>query len=85
MQRWGHSSTPESWSGLDMFKDHQLRYDDPNRLRGYENFKQNLNDILHAGTRRRRTGYFKYRPKQFKGLRSVWLGAFCRFERHWAA
>ena len=49
MQRWGHSSTPETWSGLDMFKDHQLRYDDPNRLRGYENFKQNLNDILRAG------------------------------------
>ena len=32
-----------------MFKDHQLRYDDPNRLRAYENFKQNLNDILRAG------------------------------------
>ena len=32
-----------------MFKDHQLRYDDPNRLRAYENFKKNLDDILRAG------------------------------------
>jgi tetratricopeptide (TPR) repeat protein len=32
-----------------MFKEHQLRYDDPNRLRACENFKQNLNDILRAG------------------------------------
>ncbi len=49
LQRWGHSSPPEIWSGLNMFKEHQLRYDDPNRLRAYENFKQNLNDILRAG------------------------------------
>ena len=50
MQRWGgHSSTPKIWSGLNMFKDHQLRYDDPGRLRAYENFKKNLNDILRAG------------------------------------
>src|SRR5208337_911758 len=48
-QRWGHSSTPQTWSGLNMFKEHQLRYDDPNRLRAYENFKRNLNDILRAG------------------------------------
>lgn len=49
MQRWGHSSAPETWGGLNMFKEHQLRYDDPNRLRAYENFKQNLNSILRAG------------------------------------
>jgi tetratricopeptide (TPR) repeat protein len=50
MQRWGgRSSTPKIWSGLNMFKDHQLRYDDPSRLRAYENFKNNLNDILRAG------------------------------------
>jgi tetratricopeptide (TPR) repeat protein len=50
MQRSGvHSSTPKTWSGLNMFKDHQLRYDDPNRLRAYANFKNNLNDILRAG------------------------------------
>jgi tetratricopeptide (TPR) repeat protein len=49
-QQWGnHSATPKTWSGLDMFKDHQLRYDDPNRLRAYENFKINLEDILRAG------------------------------------
>lgn len=49
-QQWGnHSSTPKTWSGLDMFKDHQLRHDDPNRLRAYANFKKNLEDILRAG------------------------------------
>ena len=47
-QRLGHSSAPQTWSGLNMFKEHQLRYDDPNRLRVYENFKRNLNDILSA-------------------------------------
>jgi len=50
MQRWGmHASTPKTWSGLNMFEQHQLRYDDPNRLRAYENFKNNLADILRAG------------------------------------
>jgi tetratricopeptide (TPR) repeat protein len=49
-QPWGdRSSTPKTWSGLDMFKDHELRYDDPNRLRAYANFKRNLDDILRAG------------------------------------
>jgi tetratricopeptide (TPR) repeat protein len=49
VRRWGPSSTPQTWNGLDMFKGNQLRYDDPNRLRAYENFKQNLGDILQAG------------------------------------
>jgi tetratricopeptide (TPR) repeat protein len=50
MQRWSdRSSTPKIWSGLNMFKDHQLRYDDPNRLRAYANFEKNLDDILRAG------------------------------------
>ncbi|MGH7991334.1 MAG: tetratricopeptide repeat protein, partial [Limisphaerales bacterium] len=50
MQRWGaHGSTPKTWSGLNMFKNNQLRYDDPSRLRAYENFKKNLADILRAG------------------------------------
>jgi tetratricopeptide (TPR) repeat protein len=50
MQHWGvRSSTPEIWGGLNMFENHQLRYDDPNRLRAYENFKKNLADILRAG------------------------------------
>jgi tetratricopeptide (TPR) repeat protein len=48
-QRWGHSSAPQTWSGLNMFKNHQLRWDDPNRLHSYEDFVQNLNDILRAG------------------------------------
>jgi tetratricopeptide (TPR) repeat protein len=50
MQRWGAPpSTPKTWSGLNMFKDHELRYDDPTRPRAYENFKANLADILRAG------------------------------------
>ncbi len=50
MRRWGaRRSTPKIWSGLNMFKDHELRSDDPNRLRAYENFKVNLADILRAG------------------------------------
>lgn len=32
-----------------MFKDHELRYDDPARLRAYENFKVNLADVLRTG------------------------------------
>ena len=47
-RRLGHSSAPQTWSGLNMFKEHQLQYDDPNRLRAYENFRGNLNDILRA-------------------------------------
>jgi tetratricopeptide (TPR) repeat protein len=43
------SSAPKTWQGLEMFKGHQLRYDDPDRLRAYENFKENLEDILRAG------------------------------------
>ena len=49
MRRVGRSSAPQTWSGLNMFKEHQLLYDDPNRLRAYENFKENLNDMLRAG------------------------------------
>jgi tetratricopeptide (TPR) repeat protein len=50
MERWGpHSGTPKTWEGLNMFKDHQARYDDPNRLRAYKNFKENLTDILRQG------------------------------------
>lgn len=48
--RWGpHSAMPKTWEGLNMFKDHQVRFDDPNRLRAYENFRRNLTDILRAG------------------------------------
>jgi len=31
-----------------MFKEHRLAYDDPSRLRAYQNFKENLADILRA-------------------------------------
>jgi tetratricopeptide (TPR) repeat protein len=49
-QRWNiGSSTPRTWGGLNMFDQHQLEYDDPNRLRACENFKKNLLDILRAG------------------------------------
>ena len=48
-QRWGIQSTPKIWGGLNMFENHQLRYNDPNRLRAYENFQKNLADILRAG------------------------------------
>jgi tetratricopeptide (TPR) repeat protein len=48
-QRSDRSSTPKIWSGLNMFKDQQLRYDDPNRLRVYADFQKNLDDILRAG------------------------------------
>jgi tetratricopeptide (TPR) repeat protein len=50
VQRWaGRSPAPGTWQGLEMFQGHELRYDDPARLRAYENFKRNLEDILRAG------------------------------------
>ncbi len=45
----GGASAPESWAGIDMFGKNPLRHDDPNRLRAYENFKANLDDILSVG------------------------------------
>jgi tetratricopeptide (TPR) repeat protein len=52
LQQWEwRSSTPKTWQGLEMFKNHPLRYNDPDRLRAYENFKQNLEDILRAGSK----------------------------------
>jgi tetratricopeptide (TPR) repeat protein len=45
----GGSGAPESWAGIDMFRKNPLRHDDPGRLRAYENFKTNLNDILAVG------------------------------------
>jgi tetratricopeptide (TPR) repeat protein len=51
MQRSGaYSSAPKSWQGLDMFQKQQLQFDDPNRLRAYDNFEKNLADILRAGS-----------------------------------
>ena len=43
------SGAPESWAGIDMFRKNPLRHDDPGRLRAYENFKTNLDDILDVG------------------------------------
>jgi tetratricopeptide (TPR) repeat protein len=42
----GGSPTPESWTGIDMFRKNPLQHDDPKRLRAYDNFKANLDDIL---------------------------------------
>lgn len=43
------SSAPGTWGGLEMFQGHKLGYDDAERLRAYENFKKNLEDILETG------------------------------------
>ncbi len=45
----GNASAPKAWGGLNMFQKNRLRYDDPARLRAYNNFAGNLNDILSAG------------------------------------
>ena len=42
-------SSPDHWQGMGMFMDHQVRPDDARRQRVYQNFKRNLDDILHAG------------------------------------
>ena len=45
----GSSAAPKSWDGIAMFSKNQLRHDDPKRLKAYENFKGNLDDILRVG------------------------------------
>lgn len=45
----GGSPAPESWDGINMFSQNQLRHDDPQRLRTYKNFEGNLYDILDTG------------------------------------
>jgi tetratricopeptide (TPR) repeat protein len=45
----GRSSASGTWRGLEMFQGHELGYDDAERLRAYENFKKNFEDILKAG------------------------------------
>jgi tetratricopeptide (TPR) repeat protein len=42
------SSTPKRWGGMEMFAGNRLGHDDPARLRAYENFQGNLEDILRA-------------------------------------
>lgn len=41
----------KAWGGMQMFTENRLRHDDPARLRVYDNFKGNLDDILLAGRR----------------------------------
>jgi tetratricopeptide (TPR) repeat protein len=43
-----NSSTPKQWGGMKMFANNRLAYDDSARLRGYANFRGNLEDILRA-------------------------------------
>jgi tetratricopeptide (TPR) repeat protein len=43
------SASGKSWGGMQMFIAGRVRHDDPARLRTYENFKRNLEDILRAG------------------------------------
>jgi len=45
------SSSLKSWGGMQMFTENRLRHDHPARLRAYENFRGNLEDILRAGRR----------------------------------
>jgi Flp pilus assembly protein TadD len=43
------ADAPDKWTGIQMFKDNPLPYDDPARLRVYRNFRKNLAAILAAG------------------------------------
>jgi tetratricopeptide (TPR) repeat protein len=45
----GGSTAPKTWSGMNMFKEQRLQYQDPSRLQAYDNFSRNLEDILRAG------------------------------------
>jgi tetratricopeptide (TPR) repeat protein len=44
----GKNSPQKTWSGLNMFKEQQLRWNDPGRLRALRNFNGNVDDILRA-------------------------------------
>ncbi len=48
IRRMRSSSTPKQWGGMKMFLNGRIGYNDPARLRGYANFKGNLEDILRA-------------------------------------
>lgn len=41
-----NGEAPETWGGINMFAENPLADDDPGRLRAYENFRVNLNDLL---------------------------------------
>jgi tetratricopeptide (TPR) repeat protein len=40
---------PDAWGGLEMFTGNTLRPDDPGRLKAYQNFKGNLDEIVRTG------------------------------------
>jgi tetratricopeptide (TPR) repeat protein len=44
-----NNRTPANWGGMKMFLNQQLPPGDPRKERIYENFRQNLADIIHAG------------------------------------
>ena len=43
------SAKEKSWGGMKMFMEHQVRFEDPARIRVYHSFEKNLKDILRAG------------------------------------
>jgi len=45
----GAAAGEKSWGGLEMFREHQLRFDDAGRLRAYGHFRRNLEEVLRAG------------------------------------
>lgn len=45
----GQSDIPQSWEGIEMFSENLLGHDNPKRLKAYENFSKNLDDILSVG------------------------------------
>ena len=49
LQRTRHRSGPSEWNGMEMFLQQQIRQSDPRMTRVYENFGQNLADIVAAG------------------------------------
>ena len=50
VRRLRPGSSPKSWGGMKMFMENRLAYDDPGRLRVYEHFAKNLDDILRVGS-----------------------------------
>ncbi len=45
------SSLPQNWGGMEMFLEHQIRYDDPRLKRVYANYRRNLEDIFKTAAR----------------------------------
>ena len=49
LERFSSRNAPQEWGGLRMFEQNQLHPSDPRKLRVYDNFQKNLEDILRAG------------------------------------